>query len=184
MRHNRKPTEPVSSCGTQCLRSPSALSVSSPVPPSPGLQLFNPLQPERPWYEAISPYTTEADVFACANTIVDFYELIAPKMDRDEPGRKSEVNLSPSELQRIRESTGGTTSLPARAPLPAGATATAETMAAAKRMREESTEGNGTDGNGEASKHRRAASSAPTSSPPRAEAAAPRPDDLDQPAAL
>jgi hypothetical protein len=52
-------------------------------------------------------------VYACANTIVDFYELVMPASNgegsSDFPtGKDGIVNLTPASLQRIRENTGGT----------------------------------------------------------------------------
>lgn len=103
---------------------------------------------------------SEADVFACANTIVDFYELVAPNMERGEPGRESQVSLSPAELQRIRDSTTGRTSLPAKAPITG---APSEAPGAAKRAREEPADAAGADGPGEPAKQRRATSTPPAS---------------------
>lgn len=145
------------------------------------MQLSNPVQPERPWYEAISPYTSEADVFACANTVVDFYELIAPKIDPTEPGSQNQVQLTPVELQRIRDSTGGATVGATALPSKGVVAAVSEATAATKRAREEPVEGNGADGHGEAAKHHRTSSTALASSPPHGGAAAARPDSLPPP---
>mmetsp|Transcript_27940 Transcript_27940/g.75284 ORF Transcript_27940/g.75284 Transcript_27940/m.75284 type:complete len:234 (-) Transcript_27940:411-1112(-) len=82
-------------------------------------QLRHPQDEHRRWFEAIAPHATEADVFTCANTITDIYELIL----RRPSGTPAEsegtgpagggnklfnTDLSDTDLQRIREATGGT----------------------------------------------------------------------------
>jgi len=83
------------------------------------VELRHPQDEHRRWFEAIAPHATEADVFTCANTITDIYELIL----RRPSGTPAEsegtgpagggnklfnTDLSDTDLQRIREATGGT----------------------------------------------------------------------------
>lgn len=142
-------------------------------------QLSNPIKghEDEPWYRAISPDTTEADVFACAHTIIDFYELIGLQMAADEPGKEgAHVNLSPAELERMRASTGSSslrattehasTSLapdapdakPTRTPDAKPSSSAAADAIIAKRARDEPA-----DGDGARAKHARG--DAPASAP-------------------
>lgn len=141
-----------------------------------GEQLKNPTTPERPWYEAISPLVSETDLFACANTIVDFYEVIKPAME--EGTREAVVTLTPAELQRIRESIGaggGTRNVHSLAfadePQPAHLPTAASTGEATKRQRETGADEPALSGvkQPRSADHGPPPASAPASTPPRAE---------------
>jgi cyclin T len=147
-------------------------SCLAPTRGAPALaQLKNPTNPERPWYEAISERMSDADIYACANTIVDFYQLTIPKQKADEP--EPFVKLSQDELKRIRDANSGSAALVATttpAAVVADGAVFAPADAAVKRPREPGAD---------EPAHKLARSeptepAAPTSTPPRAELAPPR----------